>query len=132
MRPRKSPIVLVTVLVVMAAISFGMQYSWSKTGGPSEAPAPTPQVEDVKSVGDARPAEKASDVGSRLSQSLSKAAPEKPTPETMDGPGAKPTGPLILNPRAPRPNAKPEKPKPNPSSTSTQWYETESAASEGQ
>ncbi len=124
MRKRKSPIVLVTVLVIMASVAFGIQYTASKGSSPADAP-PAPQVKDVTPVGEARAKESASSVAQGVRGAMS--SPKSPAPETMERsgmPGA-PTGPMILKPAASM--ARPEKPKPNTSSTSAQWYNDESA-----
>ncbi len=127
MRKRKSPIVLVTALVVVVAGIVGFNFATSRVGGnPAEHP-PTPEVQDVKPVGASRPAESTTQVASGVQSALG--ATTTPAPKAAGGPPGMPgAGPLILNPGA---GSKPEKPKPNPSSTSAQWYNKDSAMGSG-
>ena len=121
MRKRKSPIVLVTMLALIAVGVSGYNFATSRTGGnPAEQP-PAPEVADAKAVGDSRPAVSPSNISQAVKGSMTSAKPSPPSGRP-DRPGS--GGPMILNPAA---VAKPEKPKPNPSSTSAQWYDKESA-----
>lgn len=122
MRKRKSPIVLVTALVIIVAGVSGLQYAWSRTNGPASAP-PTPEVADAKSVGEARASTPAKAVSAGILGAMNASAKPTGRPSMPGGPDS---GPLILNRAA---SAKPEKPKPNTSSTSAQWYNDESALS---
>ena len=129
MRKRKSPIVLVTLLVVVVAGITGFNYATSKTGNPAAAP-PAPEVPEAKAVGEARPATPASAISASVKQSMGGAgtAPgERPGGSHMPpgAPGGPGSGPMILGPS--RSDAKPEKPKPNSSSTSSQWFNDNSA-----
>lgn len=128
MRKRKSPIVLVTLLVVVVAGITGFNYATSKTGNPA-GPPPAPEVPEAKAVGEARPAVPASSVAASLGKSMGKAeaAPTERAGGPAMPPGAPGSGPMILGPSLS--NAKPEKPKINTSSTSSQWFNDNSALS---
>ncbi|RYG18047.1 hypothetical protein EON82_23100 [bacterium] len=126
MRKRKSPIALVTVLAVMAAVAFGFQYATNRGPEAQSAPPPAQGPDDVKPVGESRPGTTASAVSDAVKSSMGTPAAKpmaRPGPPGM--PGAPGGGPTILSTMPT--NAKPEKPKPNSSSTSTQWYNDESA-----
>lgn len=120
MRKRKSPIALITALIVVAAGIFGFNFATSRPGGnPADQP-PAPEVTDAKQVGDARPATPGSQIASSVNSAIAGGGPKA----TEDGPGKMGMGgPMILNPGA----GAPQKPKPNPSSTSAQWYDKDSA-----
>ena len=119
MKKRKSPIVLVTVLAVMASVAFGLQYAWSKSGGAGQE-QPQFQATDTNPVGQPRPAESKEAVSAGIKDAMGGGS--KPMPEEAAHPHGMMEGPSILNPGAMNPNRKPEKPKPNPTSTSAQWY----------
>ena len=126
MRKRKSPIVLVTLLVVVVAGVAGFNFASSRVASP-DAPPQAPPVENTQQVGEARSATPAASITQTVKQSLNadpKAGGPGPggRPGGPGGPGGPPSGPLILNPAA----GKPEKPKPNTSATSAQWYNDES------
>lgn len=125
MKKRKSPIVLVTLLAVMASVAFGLQYAWSKSAGPGAEQQPQVQATDTPPVGQPRQAESKEAVANSLKGALSgPTAVEPMEPGRPSGPGGPggPAGPSILNPSVATANRKPEKPKPNPTSTSAQWY----------
>lgn len=124
MRKRKSPIALATVLALVVCGVVGFQFASNRPGGnPDEAP-PTPQVEDTKPVGDARPSASPAQVGTNIKAQMNSGG-AKATPTAPEGDPHMPGGgSLVLNPAA---SAKPEKPKPNPSATSAQWYDKDSA-----
>ena len=128
MRKRKSPIVLVTALVVIVTGVAGLNFAWSHTNGPASAPE-APPVENTSPVGQSRPGASAAEVAQGVKGAMASKGRAAESPE--GGPSGPPNmggGPMILNP-ARAASAKPEKPKPNTSSTSAQWYNDESAMS---
>lgn len=127
MRKRKSPIVLVTALVVVVAGIVGFNFAASKPGGnPAEQP-PAPQT-DVKPVGEARPAESTTSIAGSVKTAMGSKGTGTPEAGPKMPPGMPGGGSIMLNPGA---GAKPEKPKPNSSATSAQWYDKDSALGSG-
>lgn len=127
MRKRKSPIVLVTVLAIMASVAFGFNYASNRPGGnpAGEPPAPPASEGAEKTLGEARAPEDASSVSKSIGASMSSAKRKEADPATPhEGPPGM-SGPMIMNHS--RPMGKQPKPKPNSSSTSAQWYDKESA-----
>lgn len=128
MRKRKSPIALVSLLALVVVGIAGYNFATSRpNAAPAQQQAP-PEVPDTKAVGEARTPTSASSIHASVTQSMSTphGAPHAMTedgPGRPGGPGS--GGPLILGPAAS--SAKPEKPKPNSSSTSAQWYNSESS-----
>ena len=130
MRKRKSPIVLVTALVVVVAGVAGFNFATSRPGGNPADRAPAPEIQDIKPVGQARAAATTDQIASGVKQAMSsvKGGPSAHSPDAEASPGGPGGGSIILNPAM---AAKPEKPKPNPSSTSAQWYSKDSALGSG-
>jgi hypothetical protein len=125
MRKRKSPILLITCLVLFGAVAFAFQYAATASQNPPKPDQATPPVQ----VGDTRPATTAQSVASQVkSQGL---PAEHGSPERRDmmmmGKGRPGRGqPSIIMPKM-----TPQKPKPNDSAPSTQWYQSGSAAKSG-
>jgi len=120
MKKRKSPIVLVTVLVILLCVTFGLQFAWSRSGGAGQE-QPQFQATDAPAVGQPRQAESKEAVAQGIKGAMGSGGGPKEIGDARPG-GPMGGGPSILNPAAMMSNSKPEKPKPNPTSTSAQWY----------
>lgn len=126
MRKRKSPIALVSVLVVVVATVVGYQFVTSQTHTPDAPPPPPESTDAPKSIGEPRAAESKATIAADIKSSLDAKPAGGPTAAPPMRPGMPPSGPMILKPQMAMPGGKPEKPKPNSSSTSAQWYVSES------
>lgn len=114
MRKRKSPVVLVTILVIML-VAVGIIYS-PRGGGDAHAHEAQPQGQPPVETGD-RPKINTSDVAAMASSSMAASGPKKAVP--MGG-GAGGNEPSIVVPVQQN-----NRPVPSDSSTSTQWYTPE-------
>lgn len=110
MKKRKSPVVLITVLVIML-VAVGIIYS-PRTANQEHAMAQPPPPTAEKGE---RPKISANEVASMASSSMSnKQAPNRSLPDEAT------SGPSIAVPQQTT-----SKPTPNDSTTSTQWYTNE-------
>lgn len=120
MKKRKSPILLITCLVLFAGVAFAFQYAATASQNPSKPEQPSAPVQ----VGDTRPQTSQRNVASMVRQQGNVSnQPAHGSPEAMM---AKKMG-MGMGGRASIavPNPSSFKPKPNDSAPSTQWYTTE-------
>ena len=135
MRKRKSPIVLITLLAIAACGAFGIQYVSNRVPSPEQPVAP-PVADTTKTLGDSRAVQPVKSVAEQVKSQMGGGGGESGKPTAMPmrtdmgsekGPGAPSSGSMVVDndPRITPPQN--TKPKPNPSSTSSQWYNPETA-----
>lgn len=123
MRKRKSPIVLVTALVVLVTGVAGFNYAASKSPATAEQASAPPVADDEKVLEKPRGAVNTTNVADQVKAQMGNGT----TPTDLSHGTTSPGTPMILNDRPMPTSSSPTKPTPNATSTSTQWYNDETA-----
>ena len=122
MKQKKSPVPLISALVVIAAVAFVAQNNFKRTYGTPEELQQRAMEDAMAQQAKNKPTTPPPSQGAeQLAGAIGKAASSKPSADgpTHDGPdGPEAKGQQILEPEDTPMN----KPKPNDSSVSTQWW----------
>jgi hypothetical protein len=127
MKKRKPPIILITVVILCAAIAFAFNSATSSSQDPQQPQQP--QAPPVQGTDKPRPANATSkSIAATVKQQSGPTAggPGGPGKMGMHGPGGVMLRPGQLSIEVPKNNYS-YKPTPNDSATSSQWYQKESA-----